>query len=81
MIIENRRFFQALWFDVVEKQHWRPTELGMPGMRAESVTSETFLKRKVSDLGCHHGDPMRFRKMCPWKTDVDRELEIECKQN
>lgn len=79
MIIVKRRFYQALWFEDVENSHWRHTELGMPGMRAESVTSETFLKLKVSDLGCHHGDLIRFRKT--WKNDIDRELGFEYKQN
>lgn len=56
----KRRILSGAWFDVVENYHGCHTELGMPGMREESVTSETFLKLKVSDPGCLQGDPIRL---------------------
>lgn len=35
------------WLDFVENKHRHHTELGMSGMREESVTSEMFLKLMI----------------------------------
>lgn len=46
---EKGEMLSGGWSDFGENKHRHHTELGMSGMREESVTSEPFLKLKVSD--------------------------------
>lgn len=63
---EEKEMLSGGWLDFGENKHRHHTELGMSGMREESVTSEPFLKLKVSDFGCLHRDLIWLGKTCPF---------------